>query len=181
MERLPRHFQEAPPSLEMQLPGSPQWSLLSVNLFYFITNQNHLQMFECHWCSCHSVTSLFSSTTSEQPLYTESLNLDEILPGHEEHTQCGCLVVLKPHHRSNTALACCTSQDMQETCDSGYLDTSKLQRAFCLSCGCKLLLTCLIVRKSELIKEQFKKLKIYNAFCKCFEGLISFFCFPTLK
>lgn len=37
------------------VPGSPQWSLLSIHLFYFITNQNHLQMFEYYWflSFCH--------------------------------------------------------------------------------------------------------------------------------
>lgn len=52
MERLPGHFQEGPPSLEVQ--GSPQLILLSIHLFYFIINPNHLQMFEYRWCSCHS-------------------------------------------------------------------------------------------------------------------------------
>lgn len=53
----PRHFQEvkSSPSLEMQFPGSPRWSLLSINLLYFITNQNHLQMVQYHWflSFCH--------------------------------------------------------------------------------------------------------------------------------
>lgn len=92
-----------------QFPGSPRWSFLSRNLFYFITNQNHFQMFEYHWCSCHSDISLFSSITSEQPRCShlkqtqESLNPAKILPSHEWHLQCGCLVTPASHHRSDTS------------------------------------------------------------------------------
>lgn len=98
MGMLSRYFMKVPPSGEMEsLCTAPLWSLLCINLFYFITYKNHLQVSECHWCSCQpGIMFLLSSTTSEQHLEVTmtSLHLTKVPPSHDEHIQYGCLVTL---------------------------------------------------------------------------------------
>lgn len=56
-----------------------------------------------------------------------ALKSDKILPSHE-HTQWGCLVILTPHHSSDTALACCTSHHVPAHAgEMGYRLSGKLQ------------------------------------------------------